>query len=90
LCCWFARAASWARKEESIERLNKHAMTIVIWLLLLTMPYWMGALGGYTELGSGFVLGLAAMSPQLPARVHRGAFFLVTRPISALAPTVSA
>ena len=43
--------------------LNKHAMTIVIWLLLLTMPYWMGALGGYTELGSRvLVLGLAAMS----------------------------
>ena len=38
-------------------------MTIVIWLLLLTMPYWMGALGGYTELGSRvLVLGLAAMS----------------------------
>ena len=43
--------------------LNKHAMTVVIWLLLLTMPYWMRALGGYTELGSRvLVLGLAAMS----------------------------
>jgi branched-chain amino acid transport system permease protein len=43
--------------------LNKHTMTVVIWLLLLTMPYWMRALGGYTELGSRvLVLGLAAMS----------------------------
>jgi len=43
--------------------LNKHAMTVAIWLLLLTMPYWMRALGGYTELGSRvLVLGLAAMS----------------------------
>jgi branched-chain amino acid transport system permease protein len=43
--------------------LSKHAMTVVIWLLLLTMPYWMRALGGYTELGSRvLVLGLAAMS----------------------------
>jgi branched-chain amino acid transport system permease protein len=43
--------------------LNKHAMTVVIWLLLLTMPFWMRALGGYTELGSRvLVLGLAAMS----------------------------
>ena len=31
--------------------------------LLLTMPYWMNAVGGYTELGSRVVvLGLAAMS----------------------------
>jgi branched-chain amino acid transport system permease protein len=43
--------------------LNRHGISIVIWLLLLTMPYWMGALGGYTELGSRvLVLGLAAMS----------------------------
>ena len=43
--------------------LGKHAATLGIWLLLLTMPYWMGALGGYTELGSRvLVLGLAAMS----------------------------
>ena len=31
--------------------------------MLLTMPYWMGAVGGYTELASRVVvLGLAAMS----------------------------
>jgi len=43
--------------------LNRTTTAILIWLLLLTMPYWMGALGGYTELGSRvLVLGLAAMS----------------------------
>ncbi len=42
---------------------NRHRISILIWLLLLTMPYWMGPLGGYTELGSRvLVLGLAAMS----------------------------
>ncbi len=36
---------------------------IVLWLLLLTMPYWMPVIGGYTELASRvLVLGLAAMS----------------------------
>jgi branched-chain amino acid transport system permease protein len=35
----------------------------LIWLLLLTMPYWLGHVGGYTALGSRvLVLGLAAMS----------------------------
>ena len=39
------------------------AWTGVIWLLLLTMPYWMDAVGGYTELATRvLVLGLAAMS----------------------------
>ena len=35
----------------------------LIWLALLTMPYWMNAVGGYTELGTRvLVLGLAAMA----------------------------
>jgi branched-chain amino acid transport system permease protein len=35
----------------------------LVWAVLLTMPYWLGAVGGYTELGSRvLVLGLAAMS----------------------------
>jgi branched-chain amino acid transport system permease protein len=35
----------------------------VVWLLLLAMPYWLPAIGGYLELGSRVVvLGLAAMS----------------------------
>src|SRR5664279_6303758 len=43
--------------------LNRHAFNILIWLVLLTMPYWMGAIGGYTELASRVVVfGLAAMA----------------------------
>jgi branched-chain amino acid transport system permease protein len=42
---------------------NKHAANVLVWLLLLTMPYWLPAIGGYTELGSRVVvLGLAAMA----------------------------
>ena len=42
---------------------SRYAANALIWLLLLTMPYWMNALGGYTELASRIlVLGLAAMS----------------------------
>jgi branched-chain amino acid transport system permease protein len=37
--------------------------TILLWVVLLTMPYWMGAVGGYTGLATRMVvLGLAAMS----------------------------
>ena len=43
--------------------MNKTATNAIIWLLLLTMPYWMGVVGGYTELASRvLVLGLAAMA----------------------------
>ncbi len=39
------------------------AGTALVALLLLTMPYWIGYIGGYTSLGSRvLVLGLAAMS----------------------------
>jgi branched-chain amino acid transport system permease protein len=39
------------------------AANAVIWALLLTMPWWMGAVGGYTELAIRVViLGLAAMA----------------------------
>ena len=42
---------------------DKRAWNAVIWIVLLTMPYWMGAIGGYTELASRVViLGLAAMA----------------------------
>jgi len=42
---------------------NKNTANAAIWLVLLTMPYWMGAVGGYTELATRvIVLGLAAMS----------------------------
>ena len=34
---------------------------VVVWALLITMPYWLGALGGYTALGTQVVvLALAA------------------------------
>ena len=37
--------------------------TVVVWALLLTMPYWMPYVGGYTPLGSRvLVLALAAMA----------------------------
>jgi branched-chain amino acid transport system permease protein len=43
--------------------LRGRTSTIVVWIVLLTMPLWMGALGGYTELASRVVvLGLAAMA----------------------------
>ena len=42
---------------------DKLAWNSVLWILLLTMPYWMNAIGGYTELASRVViLGLAAMA----------------------------
>jgi len=44
-------------------RLRDDAPALVVWALLLTMPFWMGLIGGYTELASRIVvLGLAAMS----------------------------
>jgi branched-chain amino acid transport system permease protein len=46
-----------------VRRVPAVAWTILIWLMLITMPYWMNGLGGYTELASRvLVLGLAAMS----------------------------
>ena len=41
----------------------KLAADIVVWLLLLTMPYWLDYVGGYTQLGTRVVImALAAMS----------------------------
>ena len=46
-----------------MKRVPAAAWTVLIWIVLLTMPYWMNAVGGYTELASRvLVLGLAAMS----------------------------
>ena len=43
--------------------LNKQIPNVIVWLLLLAMPYWLPAVGGYPELGTRVVvLGLAAMS----------------------------
>ena len=42
---------------------NKHAANVVVWLLLLAMPFWLPLVHGYVELGSRVVvLGLAAMA----------------------------
>jgi branched-chain amino acid transport system permease protein len=41
----------------------KRAVEALIWLLLLTTPYWLDAVGGYTQLGSRvLIMALAAMS----------------------------
>jgi branched-chain amino acid transport system permease protein len=46
-----------------VTAVDKRVSTAIIWLLLLTMPYWMDAMGGYTELACRVVvLGLAAMA----------------------------
>jgi branched-chain amino acid transport system permease protein len=46
-----------------VKALDNRAGTALIWILLLTMPYWMNAVGGYTELATRvIVLGLAAMA----------------------------
>lgn len=43
------------------KRYQKYAANAVVWLLLLTMPYWLNAIGGYTQLGSRvLVMALAA------------------------------
>lgn len=43
--------------------LKKQAPNLIVWALLLTMPYWLNAVGGYTELGTQVVvMGMAAMS----------------------------
>ncbi|HWT96892.1 MAG TPA: branched-chain amino acid ABC transporter permease [Terriglobales bacterium] len=42
---------------------NKQVWNVIVWLLLLTMPYWMPLTGGYTALASRVVvLALAAMA----------------------------
>jgi branched-chain amino acid transport system permease protein len=46
-----------------VSALNKRSADATVWLLLLTMPYWLNWIGGYTALGSQvLVLALAAMS----------------------------
>ncbi len=43
--------------------LGRRAPDVAVWLVLLTLPYWLNWVGGYTALGSRvLVLGLAAMS----------------------------
>jgi branched-chain amino acid transport system permease protein len=43
--------------------INRNTANLAVWLLLLTLPFWLPAIGGYIELGERvIVLGLAAMS----------------------------
>ncbi len=44
-------------------KLDKRAADAMVWLLLLSAPYWLPLVGGYTELGSRVLIyGLAAMA----------------------------
>jgi branched-chain amino acid transport system permease protein len=46
-----------------MESLNKQTANIIVWLLLLAMPFWIKVLGGYTELCTQvLVFALAAMA----------------------------
>jgi branched-chain amino acid transport system permease protein len=46
-----------------LNQANRHLVLAGIWLVLLTMPYWLPFVGGYTELGSRVVvMALAAMA----------------------------
>ena len=46
-----------------MKRLDRRATLVVLWAVLLTAPFWMRAVGGYTELGSRvIVLAMAAMA----------------------------
>jgi branched-chain amino acid transport system permease protein len=46
-----------------MKRVSRRTTNVAIWIVLLTMPYWMGAIGGYTDLATRVVvLGMAAMA----------------------------
>ena len=46
-----------------MNEIKKRAADMLVWLVLLSMPYWLQWVGGYTALGSRvLVMGLAAMS----------------------------
>ena len=57
-----ARAARRGR-ESALNAARQRWLDVVVWAALITMPYWMGAVGGYTELATRVVvIGLAAMA----------------------------
>ncbi len=69
------------------ERRRKLAANALIWLVLLTMPLWLNAIGGYTQLGTlVIVMALAAMALNFLLG-FTGPCRSATRPISASAPT---
>ena len=44
-------------------RVDRRAMDALVWVLLLTMPYWLNWIGGYTQLGTRvLIIALAAMA----------------------------
>lgn len=46
--------------------LGKSISLIIVWAILLTLPSWIGAVGGYTDLASRvLIIGLAAMATNL-------------------------
>jgi len=46
-----------------VTQLQRHGAPALLWLVLLTMPLWIGPIGGYTELASRvIVMALAAMA----------------------------
>ena len=50
----------------SMNSRKKYLYLVVLWVVLLTMPYWITPLGGYTDLASRLlVIGLAAMATNL-------------------------
>ena len=54
-----------ARRRRSVlmRGLNRRGADLAVWLMLLTAPFWLGLIGGYTSLGTRVVvLALAAMS----------------------------
>ncbi|CAM5208342.1 Branched-chain amino acid transport system permease protein OS=Castellaniella defragrans OX=75697 GN=HNR28_002068 PE=4 SV=1 [Castellaniella defragrans] len=50
----------------SLFDLKKSTSLVVVWAILLTMPFWIGHVDGYTDLGTRvLVIGLAAMAVNL-------------------------
>jgi branched-chain amino acid transport system permease protein len=46
-----------------MNKLQKYAADIVVWIVLISMPYWLGWVGSYPQLGTRvLILALAAMS----------------------------
>ena len=47
----------------NVSDFKKQPQNIIVWLLLLAMPFWLPYVGGYVQLGTQVVvLGLAAMA----------------------------
>jgi len=52
--------------------IRRHAPEIVLWVALLTVPLWLGYVGGYAALGSKIlVYGIAALALNLVLEIGR-------------------